>query len=559
MVTKRTTPATTRRTSAATTTASAGSTEPAPDGPGTGAVGGSPAVSVRVEMVDPGTLLVDVNVRAEARLDADFVASVRDLGVLVPVVAVRTPEGGLRVRFGHRRTLAAVQASLTAIPVVVAGDEAADDDQAGQVERLLGQWAENEHRTGLTTAERVGVVAQLAAFGVTPTQIAKRTRLARRDVDAALTVAKDDLAAAATARYAFLDLLQAGTVAEFSDDPDAVKALVAAASTGQFDHVAQRLRDTRTERLARQAAASALSDAGVTVIDRPEYGSKTTRLGNLTDVPDAPGTDVERPALTPDGHAGCPGHAAYLVESWVATDRQASDLDSAAEVGGDAATAEPSDQDDADEESDDGDEGEVDPDSDQDGDEEGGRWEWAPVYVCTDPTGNGHQPLVGTIATGNPKASEMSDEQREVARAERRDVIDSNRAWDSAQTVRRDWLRTFLTRKTAPKGAQVFLAVALAHDAHLIADPKANTLAADLLGLPSRAAYGRHTGLTETAEQAADARASVVALAQVLAGYEAGLDRTAWRNPRATTTRYLTFLADHGYTLSEVEERARLT
>ncbi|MBI4942111.1 MAG: ParB N-terminal domain-containing protein [Actinobacteria bacterium] len=63
-------------------------------------------------MVDPASLLVDVNIRLEARLDADFVASVRDLGVLVPVVAVRTDEGQLRVRFGHRRTLAAVQNTL---------------------------------------------------------------------------------------------------------------------------------------------------------------------------------------------------------------------------------------------------------------------------------------------------------------------------------------------------------------------------------------------------------------------------------------------------------------
>ena len=105
----------------------------------------------------------------------------------------------------------------------------------------------------------------------------------------------------------------------------------------------------------------------------------------------------------------------------------------------------------------------------------------------------------------------------------------------------------------------MFVASALAHDAHLVADPKANTLAADLLGLPARAAYGRHAGLAETAEQVTEARALVVALAQVLAGYEAAMDRTAWRNPRATSTRYLTFLAGHGYTLSQVEERARLT
>lgn len=550
MVTKRTDKPTSRRASAAAAMNAVVPTDSEADGVAPSAV--AETTTVRVEMVDPASLLVDVNVRLEARLDADFLASVRDLGVLVPVVAVRTAEGQLRVRFGHRRTLAAVENMLPAIPVVIAGDEAGEDDAAGQVARLIGQWAENEHRAGLTTAERVGVVSQLAAFGVTPAQIAKRTRLARRDVDAALSVAKDDLAAAATVRYDFLDLLQASVVAEMSDDTDAVKALVAAARTGQFDHVAQRLRDTRSERRAREAAADVLRAAGVRVIERPEYGTKATRLGSLTDVPDTPDSDrTARTALTVESHTECPGHAAYLTETWVRTERPA------AEAGVSAVEADTGDEsgsagDDSDVES-------ADADGDSDDEADDGRWEWTPVYVCTDPTGNGHHPLYGTIAKDKLTAAEMTDEQREAARAERRDVIESNKAWDSATCVRTDFLRGFLSRKTAPKGAGVFIASALAHDAPLVADPKANTLAADLLGLPARAAYGRHAGLAEVAEQITEARALVVALAQVLAGYEATMDRTAWRNPRATSTRYLTFLAGHGYTLSQVEERARIT
>ena len=107
-----------------------------------------------VRSVDPASLLIDVNVRLNARVDADFVASIRDLGVLVPIVAVRTLDGDLRVRFGHRRTIAATHAGRSVVPVVVVADEATDD--AAEVERLVTQWAENEHRAGLTTAERVG-------------------------------------------------------------------------------------------------------------------------------------------------------------------------------------------------------------------------------------------------------------------------------------------------------------------------------------------------------------------------------------------------------------------
>jgi len=109
---------------------------------------------VRVEQVDPTTLLVDVNVRSETVADKDFIASVRDLGVLQPIRAVRTADGGLRVETGHRRTLAAIEAGLATVPVLVVADERSDD--AGTVERIERQYAENEHRTGLTTTDRLG-------------------------------------------------------------------------------------------------------------------------------------------------------------------------------------------------------------------------------------------------------------------------------------------------------------------------------------------------------------------------------------------------------------------
>ncbi len=85
------------------------------------------------------------------------------------------------------------------MPVVVAAEEATTD--AASVERLVRQYAENERRTGLSNAERIGVIEQLSAFGVSSAQIAKRTKATRTDVDAALSVARSDLAKAATMRY----------------------------------------------------------------------------------------------------------------------------------------------------------------------------------------------------------------------------------------------------------------------------------------------------------------------------------------------------------------------
>ena len=69
----------------------------------------TPTSAPVMEQIDPSTLLVDTNVRTDATPDKTLIESVRDLGVLVPVVAVRT-EDGVRVRYGHRRTRAAIEA-----------------------------------------------------------------------------------------------------------------------------------------------------------------------------------------------------------------------------------------------------------------------------------------------------------------------------------------------------------------------------------------------------------------------------------------------------------------
>lgn len=105
-----------------------------------------------------------MNVRHSTSADKDLVASVREVGVLQPIIAVRTADGQVRVRYGHRRTLAAIQADLPTVPVLIVADEGTTD--AAQVERLVTQWAENQHRVGLSNAEQADVIGQLAAFGV---------------------------------------------------------------------------------------------------------------------------------------------------------------------------------------------------------------------------------------------------------------------------------------------------------------------------------------------------------------------------------------------------------
>jgi ParB family chromosome partitioning protein len=158
-----------------------------------------------VEQVDPTTLLVDANIRSDAALDKDFLASIRDLGVLVPIVAVRTEDGARRVRYGHRRTLAAVHVGRTSVPVIVTASDGADE-----VARIVRQWHENEHRAGLSTADKVAAVEQLSLLGLSAAQIVKQTRARKAAVEQALATAGSALAKGAATRYEFLTLDQAG-------------------------------------------------------------------------------------------------------------------------------------------------------------------------------------------------------------------------------------------------------------------------------------------------------------------------------------------------------------
>ncbi len=486
--------------------------------------------SQQVQDLDPATLLIDHNVRDSTTADEDLTESVRAHGVLQPIIAVRTDEGRVRVRYGHRRTLAALAASLPTVPVVVVADEVSDDE--AQVDRLVRQYAENEHRAGLSVADKMGVASQLSAFGVSATQIAKRIRMPRAHVDAALSAAGSTLATSAAARYDFLDLIQTAVLAEFEDEPETIETLVVAARSGQFDHVVQRARDARARRQAHDQAAADLRAVGVRVIDRPAWTDPAQTLGMLTH----DGEDV-----TVENHAECPGHAAYLDTTvrWVhEDDDEGHDEDAAAE--------------DADL-------------SDEYEDEEEPGGDARPTrqvetltarYVCTDPATHGHRDRYRGTGSERPRAADMSEEQREQAKAERRDVIESNRAWASAEAVRRDWLRTFATRKSAPKDAARFIATSLArrNPALTKANENGNRLALDLLGVETTAGLGSHPVLVD--DKTSGPRTQVIALVLLLAAAEDATGKHSWRNVSQDTAGYLRWIEANGYTLSDVERRA---
>lgn len=206
-----------------------------------------------IEKVDPTTLTIALNVRSDARLDKAFVASIKELGVLQPPMVTRAADGALEVVLGQRRTLAAVEAGLTEIPVYVVDQSEAD------AARVIDQLTENDQRQSLTEAERVAGYKTLALFGVSPAQIAKRTSTDRKRVDTALAVADNDVAREALTEYE-LTLDEAAYLVEFSDDDAVVKNLVKAAGNGDLAHVVaaeRRKRDLARleERLAAELVA----------------------------------------------------------------------------------------------------------------------------------------------------------------------------------------------------------------------------------------------------------------------------------------------------------------
>jgi ParB family transcriptional regulator, chromosome partitioning protein len=451
---------------------------------------------VDLVLIDPGVLVLDVNVRTDLQVDKSFVASVKDLGVLVPIVAHRASDG-LRVLYGQRRTVAAVEAELRQVPVYVV--DVPDGDTAREVWRIVAQLAENDDRSGLRAVERVAAHQQLSLLGLSATAIARRTHRKVKDVRSSLAVAGSELATAAMDRFD-LTLEQAAVLAEFDGDTAAVKALTVTArqNPGQFEHTAQRLRDKRALDAARTAVVQELTAAGVPVVEQAFGDRSVAKLTQLS----GPDGDGE---MTVEAHAGCPGHAAYL--------------------------------------------------------RDGGSWdgppEVTPVYVCADWRKQGHRHRDGEPITGIDAAASgrMSEEQK----IQRKAVIANNRAWDAAKPVRRKWLTEFLSRRSAPKDAPRWVTAMLANCSHEVrkAMEDSHGTALTLLGLQTDPQWRPYNGsehpVAVAAATATPARAGMLTLGLLLGGLEGGLNRNTWRYATSTDKAYFRALRTWGYALAEVE------
>ncbi|MCA1196245.1 ParB N-terminal domain-containing protein [Saccharopolyspora sp. 6V] len=460
---------------------------------------GAPEIAegdVELLRVDPRDLIIGVNVRSEAGLTKGFLADIKQRGVRQPIIARRRADGSLIVREGQRRALAAVEAGLSEVRVLVSDARDSDDDDRGTIERVIDQLGENEHRCRLAERDELAATQELLDLGLSARQIARKRSVPAKRVQSTVTVARS--AAATGAVEAGLDLVQAGFIAEFDGDDEAQAELRETASTrpAQLAHVAQRWRDQRAEEAALAVRTGELVEQGVTVIDRPYlYPDGLRRLSALRPTPESePGSDLD-----PEQHVHCPGHAVFLDYS-----RPTGQVE---EIG-----------------------------------------------VCQDFIDHGHAERfapAGQATRAPSNGGELTEQERTAKKAHRRTVIDHGKAWDSATTLRRDWLRKFAARRTAPKDAPAWTAQAWADGGHCLrkALTGGHELAAELLGVS-----GGSAEIARMAEQATPGRAAVILTVLAMAAIEAGTDRRhTWERPDDLQRRYFAQLQQWGYEPAEVE------
>ena len=160
----------------------------------------------------------------------------------------------------------------------------------------------------------------------------------------------------------------------------------------------------------------------------------------------------------------------------------------------------------------------------------------------------------GLTSIRHSQPTTRSGAMTEEEKAERRRVVANNKAWVSAEKVRRAWVTKLLGRKRLPSQALAFAATVIADSRYEVARAAndGHDMAATLLGLDGQRHYGQPHPIAAMT-QATPTKAGHALLAVALGAMEAATDKNSWRNPNESIRQYLDQLAAWGYTLSDVE------
>ncbi len=239
------------------------------------------------------------NIRRDVGDLTELAASITTHGLLEPLVVAPTNDPD-REPFvliaGHRRLAAARLAGLTSTTVIVRPEL---DTVASQLEAML---VENLQRVDITPIEEGAAYTQLLAFdGVTTATIAKATGRSAATIKGRTALAALPDRVQAKVHHQEITLADAMAMTEWLDDPAALAELERGVGTYSFAHSLSNLKRKKAWAATAKATHKALAKAGVPLVDKPS---------------NYPWSSVEQPLnrldLTPEQHATCPGHAAYI-------------------------------------------------------------------------------------------------------------------------------------------------------------------------------------------------------------------------------------------------------
>lgn len=355
--------------------------------------------------------------------------------------------------------------------------------------RVERQLVSNDEHARTLPVERAEAIRQLVLLGVPRRDITRRTGAPPAEIDAAQAVAAAPQAVRDLGRTSpLLDLVTLGRLADLADVAGEAAAQRAAQSISRDPAQADHVIE-RARRDAANAAAREEAAAALAATGLTVIDVRDVREGVRELVMLV---DGDGEPITPSDHASCPGHAAYMVVDWSV-------------------------------------------------DDQGGVHSYKPVYVCTQWAAQGHRDF-----------HSRSGAQSEQDAGRRARVRRSNAALDSANAVRRTWIRDVLLGRPRPpvEGVAAY-ELRVARWAHANVSPVARDKGLGRIGVDP-------DSLVEPATPLEAARAL---LALHLALMEGAIEKTAWR-PDGHGDVYLRMVRAHlgaltawGYAPSPIEKR----
>lgn len=219
----------------------------------------------RLAEIDPHAIVPNPR-QPRTHFDADDLAelvhSVREFGVLQPVVVRDVGDGTYELIMGERRTRAAREAGLTSIPAVIR--DTADEHL------LRDALLENLHRSELNPLEEASAYQQLLSdFGITQEELASRIGRSRPQISNTIRLLKLPLPVQQRVAAGVLTAGHARAILSL-EDPEAMQRLA--------DKIVNEDLSVR----AAEAAAKA-PDAGRSRPSKPQAGARRAHLDEVAE------------------------------------------------------------------------------------------------------------------------------------------------------------------------------------------------------------------------------------------------------------------------------------